>query len=49
MEEMYPDGYNFIHDNHPVHSSVEDWAKGKGFSFIQFPAYSPDLNPIENV
>ena len=49
MEEIYPNGFSFVHDNLRVHTSTEDWAKNNGFDILKFPTYSPDLNIIENV
>ena len=38
-------------DNHPVHKSLNSlkFYKEKGIKVIDFPPYSPDLNPIENI
>ena len=38
-------------DNHPVHKSLNSlkFYKEKGIKVIDFPSYSPDLNPIENI
>jgi len=43
--------WHFLHDNAPMHTSgiVAEWLHNKGVSVIDFPAYSPDLNPIENL
>jgi transposase len=49
MEELYPEGFNFIHDNYAVHQAAEEFAEEIGYEFTQFPTYSPDLNPIENL
>ena len=40
-----------IMDNHPVHKSLNSlkFYKEKGIKVINFPPYSPDLNPIENI
>jgi hypothetical protein len=54
MHRLFPDGFIFHQDGHPVHF------EGNCIKFInrkmpgtlmkpEFPCYSPDLNPIENV
>ena len=49
MDELYPDGFHLQHDNSRVHQASEPWARDQGFDIINFPTYSPDLSPIENV
>lgn len=49
MDDLYNGPYTFIHDNLSVHTAVEDWAKTNGLNIRDFPTYSPDLNPIENL
>lgn len=49
MNDILPHGYHFQHDNLSAHTSVEGWAEGEGYEFVDFPTYSPDLNPIEAV
>ena len=49
MEEIFPEGYFFQHDNLSVHQSCENWMEDEGARRIQFPTYSPDLTPIENL
>jgi len=49
MDQLYPDGYHFIHDNLRAHTSAEEWMKSAQFDIVKFPTYSPDLSPIENL
>ncbi len=49
MDELFPKGYNFQHDNLKAHTSAENWMKGQGFKILDFPTYSPVLSPIENL
>ena len=41
----------FLQDNDPKHKStlVRTWLFNNGIQCIDFPPYSPDLNPIENL
>jgi transposase/uncharacterized coiled-coil protein SlyX len=41
----------FLQDNAPQHKSflIRNWLFNHGIQCIDFPAYSPDLNPIENL
>jgi transposase len=43
--------WHFLHDNDPKHTSgiVKEWLHNAGVSVIDFPPYSPDLNPMENL
>jgi transposase len=43
--------WHFLHDNDPKHTSgvVKEWLHNSGVSVLDFPPYSPDLNPIENL
>jgi transposase len=40
-----------MHDNAPCHTSrlVKDFLETTHLEFIDWPPYSPDLNPIENI
>ena len=49
MIQVYPEGVQFTHDNSQVHKSSEVNLQNDNFRIIQFPTYSPDLNPIENL
>ncbi|KAM4063611.1 DDE superfamily endonuclease [Hirsutella rhossiliensis] len=59
LEETLPTilepGYTFIQDNAPVHTSraVQNWLRDflreNGVAPVDWPPYSPDLNPIENL
>jgi transposase len=48
-------GHSFIQDNAPVHRArvvqgwLQEWARDNGLDLVDWPPYSPDLNPIENV
>jgi hypothetical protein len=41
----------FLQDNAPTHSAhvTRKWLHDHGITYLDFPPYSPDLNPIENV
>ena len=38
-----------MHDNAPAHRPVTTWLKDQGVDVMNWPPYSPDLNPIENL
>ena len=48
--EIHPE-FHFQQDNAPSHSarSVKSWLQEKGIQVLEWPACSPDLNPIENL
>ena len=49
---LFPSGnWWFLQDNDPKHRSdiVQQWLFRNGVQCIDFPPYSPDLNPIENL
>lgn len=44
--------YTFMHDNASIHTAgkVKQWFEDRGIVYItDWPAYSPDLNPIEHI
>jgi len=45
------ESWHFLHDNDPKHTSgvVKEWIHNNGVATIDFPPYSPDLNPMENL
>lgn len=48
-------GSIFLQDNAPTHTArvvqewLGEWASAHGITILDWPAYSPDLNPIENL
>lgn len=48
---MWEPGLIFMQDNASVHTAkkVKEWLKEMGIEMIDWPPYSPDLNPIEHL
>lgn len=46
-----PDPFIFMQDNDPKHTarSVKQWFSSENINVLDWPAQSPDLNPIENL
>jgi transposase len=50
-KQAFDGDWRIMQDNAPCHraSIVKDFLRENGVEFIDWPPYSPDLNPIENV
>lgn len=50
-EENLPVVWTFQHDNDPKHTAkvVKDFLRNQSVTVLDWPPYSPDLNPIENL
>lgn len=44
-----PELWWLLQDNDPKHRSVRAWLHNHGINVLDFPPYSPDLNPIEHL
>ena len=44
-------GYVFMQDNASIHTAhkVREWFRDRGINVLEWPPYSPDLNPIKHV
>lgn len=49
MEKLYPDEFTFQHDNAPPHRPAKTFIEENMPETLEWPAYSPDLSPIENI
>jgi DDE superfamily endonuclease len=51
IEVCFKPSRTFIHDNASIHTAkkVKDWFENEGIPLLDWPPYSPDMNPIEHV
>lgn len=51
MNETHPQSPVFQQDNAPIHTSrrTKQWLAGKNVNVLDWPACSPDCNPMENL
>jgi transposase len=48
---IYKPGDIFQHDNAPIHTAldVQEWLEKHGIWTLEWPSFSPDLNPIQHL
>ena len=48
---QYLPSHIFVQDNAPIHNSyhTKEWLEVRGIWTLEWPPYSPDLNPIEHL
>jgi transposase len=51
LPTIFLPGIIFMQDNAPIHKagSIKNWLAGNRIPILDWPPYSPDLNPIEMV
>jgi hypothetical protein len=51
LPTIYSPGMTFMQDNALIHTAqvIKDWFKDNAIPVLEWPPYSPDLNPIEMV
>lgn len=51
QHDVFDQGQLFQQDNARIHTTkeVQDWINEQGILTMQWPPYSPDLNPIEHM
>ena len=51
LPTLWEPGLLFMQDNAPIHKGapVKRWLEEEGIVVLEWPLYSPDLNPIEHV
>ena len=51
VQVLYPDGWMFQQDNVSKHTAghTRQWLRDQTVTVLDWPSYSPDLNPIENL
>jgi len=51
LPTLWEPGLIFMQDNAPIHTAhiIKNWLAENGIDVVDWPPYSPDLNPIEHV